>query len=487
MEKFNIFIFLIDSQKPDNLHCYGYHKETSPNIDKVAKEGVTFMNNFTCCAWTPPSHASLFTGRYYSGHQTICLGGGKTRMPEDIPTMAEALNSLGYETAAFSNNFWVNNDEGGVLRGFKDCFYPSFLRRHDRKYREIEMKLFDEMDEPERRDSGSLLTTYLVKEWLKDRIDKPFMIFINFMEVHHPYHPPEPFRSRFYPPGVDDEVAKRVPQMTGDGIWSKGFPKTPYEWLILQALLDGETAVVDNRIGLILEYLKETGIYDNTIIVITSDHGDTLWEHLKCPSHSSLYDSNIHTPLIVKGPDEYSKGEKAENITQIVDIFPTITEILKIRDSRILRSIQGTSLSSALTEEPKRTFAIAEMRNPFVGWIAECWCKAIRTMNYKYIWCSSEVIWRMAPDSPPHPQITSPHEKEELFNLQEDPLEQYNLIKCKEAPFEFSREKIAQTVKCLREKLERFLESLEIPPVRVPKEIYKKMKVWGQYQEIIPI
>jgi len=479
-EKPNVLIFLIDSQGVDNLSCYGYHRKTSPNIDKIAADGVCFLNNFTPCAWTPPSHASIMTGRYLSGHMTLNLGLRRTLMPKDIPTIAETLNAIGYKTAAFTVNMLVNNEEGGVLRGFKEVFYPSLMRRREK---EAAIKaLFEEAGEPEGRDKGSLYTVHLTKKWIEKNYDgkKPFFIFINVLEPHIPYWPGEPFRSRFLPPGVTEERAKKIPQMNSHQAWRReypwrhvekgdegefGYPRNPEDWMIMKALLDGETAQVDHRIGLLIEYLNEKGLYDDTLIMVTADHHDVLWEHkgkthpnghIEYTGHTSLYDANIHIPLVVKGySEDFPPGTYVKNMTDLTDIFSTLIDVLKIEDEKVKKSVQGYSLLSALHENPPRKFIIAEKWNPSIGLFCRSWVKAIRNLEYKYIWRSTG--------------------EEELYNVAEDPYEQENIIS-----------KMPEKSKTLQKNLERFLLSIEIPPIHLKKEAIKWMKAWGYHRQIIP-
>ena len=467
MYKPNVIIIVMDSQRVDNLSCYGYSLKTSPNIDRVAEEGVVFLNNFTPCAWTPPAHASIMTGRYYSGHQLICLGPMRSVMPSGIPTIAEVLDSLGYDTASFSNNHLLTPDEDGILRGFIECRYPAFegLRSPRNRIQDIQRRFFECIEDFEEGiDKGAANAIRVIMEWLDRRVAKeiPFFIFVNCTEPHHPYWPPQPFRRRFLLPGVDDYKARRVPQMSADGRWIPRYPKSPEEWYILKSLLDGETAALDHQLGILFNHLRELGVYDDTLIFITSDHGDVLWEHsIKYSSHKSLYDANLHVPLIVKGPREHiPAGKRVANLTQLVDIFPTILDVLGINDRKIRRSIQGYSLLLALEKEPVRKYALAEAQNPSIwpsatGPITVVWSKAIRNQEYKYIWHSDG--------------------REELYNVAEDPTEQNNIINEEKGKAE-----------ALRGELERILLSLDIPEIPINRHIYNRMIAWGYQRKIIP-
>jgi len=149
MYRSNIIIIIMDSQRVDNLSCYGYSLKTSPNIDRVAEEGVIFLNNFIPCAWTPPAHASIMTGRCYSGHQLICLGLMRSIMPREISTIAEVLGSIGYDTASFSNNHLLTPGEDGILRGFRECRYPAFegLKNPRDRIQDVQRRFFGDTED----------------------------------------------------------------------------------------------------------------------------------------------------------------------------------------------------------------------------------------------------------------------------------------------------------------------------------------------------
>jgi len=466
-ERLNVLIFLMDSQGTDNMSCYGYPKKTTPVIDDLAKKGVTFENTFTPCVWTRDSHAALFTGRFLSSFIPPML-------PESIPTISEALNSIGYKTVAFSNNSWVNNAPGGVLRGFKDVFMVHQLLKNEKK--ENINRLFEEVGEPGERDKGSLYTVHLAEKWLDENCDDKtnFFMFINVLETHWSYWPPQPFREKYLLHGVTDEMAREIPQFRWP-IRLECIPRNPWEWSVMLSLLDGETATLDHRLGLLLNYFEEKGILDNTVIIVTSDHHDVFWEHPGYEGHCSTYDVNIHIPLIIKGPSEYfPKGKRVTHITQLHDIFPTLMDLIGIKDKSIMKSIQSQSLFTAINDEPRRNFAVCERSiGPIPGApLTIPKCKAYRDPEYKYIWTFSppfEGPGRALPD--------------ELYNIVKDPLEQHNLLPSH--PGERGDPKMFKKALELRGKLEKFLSSLEVPPVHISSELARKLRAWGFIRDII--
>ncbi|RLE99138.1 MAG: hypothetical protein DRJ57_02750 [Thermoprotei archaeon] len=207
MDRPNILLIVMDTQRADNISCYGYEKRTTPHIDEIARDGAIFLNNITPGVWTLPSHASLFTGRYVSGHgaDAHC-----EYLMAEFPTMAEMLRKLGYHTVGFSNNGWVSR-RTGVARGFEE-FY--LISRRIEGRRVVEWFYVEDYFKGE-EDRGSLKTVNAAVAWLDrkwDR-DRPFFMFINFIEPHGPYWPPEPFRSRFLPPSVSEEELRRLPKL----------------------------------------------------------------------------------------------------------------------------------------------------------------------------------------------------------------------------------------------------------------------------------
>jgi len=246
------------------------------------------------------------------------------------------------------------------------------------------------------------------------------------------------------------------------------------DWEIQRSLYDGCTACLDHRIGLLRGVLEELGLLDNTLLIITGDHGDTQGEHVGHAYHSQngLWDTVIKTPLVVRLPGVFEGGQRNEELVQIVDIFPTILDLLELDEPEARKSIQGKSLLDAL-RGPVREFALAEAQTPKhvfrrvwsmypdydIRWLNES-LKAARTKKYKYIWSS---IGRDA-----------------LYDVEEDPDEQWNIIERK-------REVAAE----LQGKLEKFLMSIEqryfqdmFRPGRpnIDPKAVRRLAAWGLYQ-----
>jgi len=480
----NIVLFLMDTQRFDNMSCYGYSKKTTPSIDRIADEGAIFLNHITAGVWTLPSHASLFTGRYVSGHGADA---NFEYLAVEFLTIAEILNDLGYQTIGFSNNGWVSR-KTGIARGFQEFYMISRLIK-GRKVVEW-FYISESFEKPEEQDKGSLKTINAAISWLEKKWDrsKPFFMFINCIEPHGPYRPPEPFRSRFLPKDVTEEELKTLPPLnsTREAIDIRiGVLKlTERQWFIQKALYDGSTATLDDRIGRFYQYLEEKGLADNTIIIITSDHGDVHNEHPPhVEHHLCAYEELIHIPLIIRYPEIIPKNTKIKWLSQNVDILPTILDILGVKEGKYWKTIQGVSLLPTITRnKPVREYALTEYNS--LQMVAYTWArhpdfhvgkfyyrlKAIRNMKYKYIWYSNGI--------------------EELYDLENDPKEIKNLANEK-----------TDIVKKMRLELEKILLSIDIIDYgdkqwieeryktigeQKAKEVYTRLKIWGFYRELKP-
>ncbi len=343
-EKPNILLISIDTLRADHLSCYGYHKLTTPNIDKLASEGTIFRQNYSTGVWTPPGHASMLTGLYVSEHGVY----GERRLADDILTIATVLKENGYQTAGF-----VNNSQVGKLVGFDkghDVFVEVWKESPYKNYIDRILKggfrRFREYFGYE--DMGAKRTNKLFFNWIKciER-DKPFYCFLHYIEPHNPLNPPRPYKEKFLK-GVKQITSNVIARgqsprsnlLTRSDI--KKIKKVAYNPLIcyveditlthdeidiLKALYDGEIAYTDFIIGQLISILKNNNLYDNTMIIITSDHGEhfgeyNLWSHV-----ASLHKEILHTPLIIKYPKGVKYIKEVNEYTQLVDIFPTIMEI----------------------------------------------------------------------------------------------------------------------------------------------------------------
>ena len=430
----NIILFMMDTQGARNLSCYGYHRPTTPSIDRIAREGTLFERHFVTAPWTLPVHASLFTGRYESGHGA---GAQHEGLEPGLPSLPEVLTRGGYRTVSFANNGWaIRDDDWNPGRGFEEMHHygddsqvdPEFV--HDKSLG---------------NDANSLNQIGMAKRWIEANAlgsGQPFFMFLNNGAPHDPYVPPEPFRSRFLSEGVTfAEATRRKGNQVDSTIGAKCL--TLDEWRWQRDLYDGETACLDHRIGLFIDLLRDWGILDDTLFIVTGDHGDSQGQHVHYSYHSQngVYDATCHTPLVVRLPGVFPK-RRCKELVQIVDIFPMILDLLGLKEPEARKSIQGASLLGAL-EGPVREFAVMEAQTPIHvcrrAWTNDPECdprfafaalKAARTKRYKYVWHA--------------------YGDDLLFDVARDPDERWNIIARK-----------PEVAKKLRKKLEAFLMSIE--------------------------
>jgi arylsulfatase A-like enzyme len=290
----------MDTVRADHLSCYGYHRDTTPNIDAFAKDARLYQNVLASSSWTLPTHASMFTGLSAREHG---VNWQHRFLDERFPTLAERLTGQGYQTIGLTSNPIVSS-ELGFSRGFGsfDAFHYGAIPMHSK-----------------------------LAHWFTRQYDpqKPFFLFMNYIEAHSPYQP-SPDAIRF----ASREVWKRwleVRQfkflhdytMTGrDSLSSHDIAE-------LESLYDDELAYVDARIGEFLAFLKSSGLDDNTVVIITADHGELFGEH-HCMGHDyALYEPLVRVPLIARCPQRLAPGVE-EKLIQSHDVYPTILEMANV-------------------------------------------------------------------------------------------------------------------------------------------------------------
>ena len=293
----NVIVIIVDTLRADHLSSYGYSRDTSPFMDSLAVEGARFETAISPSSWTQPSHASMLTGRYTYEHQAET-----TPLDDTYPTIGEVMQANGYRTAAFSANTLFFTRRQGHGRGFlhfednyksvPDAFFNSSLYGFLFDFYGLR-KVLNYEGVPTRVLATDINRSAL--NWIKDG-DQPFFVFINYFDVHDPYTPPEPYRSKYgttpNPGGLVNGFLERYhPELTPEQLQSE-----------IDAY-DGSIAYVDDQIKALFNELDERGVLGNTIVIITSDHGESFGEHGILQHSASLYIDEIHVPLIVWGPN----------------------------------------------------------------------------------------------------------------------------------------------------------------------------------------
>lgn len=397
----NVLLIVMDTVRADHLSPYGYPKRTAPTLERLASEGVLFEQAISAGSWTLPSHATLFTGLYARDHHTTAAN---WKLEAGFETLAEVLGAAGYRTAGFSNNPWIS-DASGLTQGFS-----TFL------------DMWRDASRGRDGDDGATRTNELLLDWLDSAgRDRPFFVFVNFMEPHLPYAPPEAFARRFVPVGTPPDVLAELrgwqhPRELGYVLRVPGYGVTPEQFRILGALYDAEIACLDSRIDDLVRGLEARGLLESTLVIVTSDHGEHLGDHALMDHKMSLYDALIHVPLIVRYPPRIPRGVRIRGLVQTNDVFPTVLGLcgvarraprgafpLPLRDGDTVRD-------RALSEfgPPTEFLRIAAGRFPGVSFARfDRSLAAVRESRYKYIWSSDG--------------------RSELYDLANDPGEEHDL------------------------------------------------------------
>jgi len=349
----NVLVITVDTLRSDHLGAYGYDKIKTPAIDGLAKNGTLFKTAISQAPLTLPSHVSMFTSTYPPYNQI--RDNGNNKLDESAHTLAEIFNDRGYDTAAFVSTF-VLNARFGLDQGFqiyndvREVQDPNLVIRH--------------MDGERTADK----TTDQVIGWLRSKGPKPFFLWVHYYDPHTTYNPPQPFREQY--------------------------PDNPY---------DGEIAFTDSQIARLLNELRRLELTDKTLIVFASDHGESFGEHGENGHAVFVYDTTQKVPLIFSHPDLVPHKKVLEDQVRLVDVAPTILDLIKIRRPK---TFQGISLKNLLKGKPlpEALVAYAESlyANKHYKWSS---LLAYRTQEWKYI------------------HSTRP----ELFNIKEDPGELENL------------------------------------------------------------
>jgi arylsulfatase A-like enzyme len=385
----NLILIGIDSLRADHMSLYGYGRLTTPHIERFAREGVVFENTFSPHIPTTSGYGSMLTGRDCFGTNTVALR-HQGQMAEGVPTLAEVLREEGYSTASigFSGN--------PAARGFE--------RYHD-------FRAWGHWSEARLPKAGNL--DLVATEELRHMaaLGRPFFLLLRYMDPHSPYLPPPPYERMFYGGDEFDPANRSMepvfafkPLGAYQASWLPA-GVTDKDYVIAQ--YDGAVAYMDACIQNILTQVSALGLDEKTLIVLDSDHGETLYDHGCYFDHHGLYECTLRVPLVFRMPGRVPAGLRLAGCTTLMDVMPTILDILGIRTKL---EFDGQSLYGEMKGKarvPTREFYITEctwMRKH--GW---------RTPQWK-------LIHALEPDFHFKPEV-------ELYDLIADPEEANNLAR----------------------------------------------------------
>lgn len=435
----NFLIVILDSARPDWLSCYSGPDGVSPNIDRVAAEGILFEQAISPSSWTFPVMASVFTGMLpckHGGHDEHVM------LDSDYPTMAEIFERAGYDTAAFSDVPYVG-PMTKLSRGFATM---SNMRRHEVSFGH---KILKGIGRAHRTLSGKYQKTNETPvafgeamRWLESRRDrgKPFMLYLHSDETHAPFLPPKRYRRRFS--GLSARQMHAINQ--DNQLYVSGaVPMSQTDFDDLRALALAEVAYTDAWVGKLLARVQRLGLAEETAIVIAADHGDNLGEHGLLRHGMCLYDTLLRVPLILKLPG-CTEAVRVEPMVQLIDLLPTLMALASIDEPDTSREFHGRDLLVAMRTESFADFAVSELyrpdqqiwRNKVPDFLPEFRERFDRTLR-SYRTNTHKLIW-------------SSNGRHELYDLKDDPGETKNLIQTD-----------AQTAARLQSKLNHWLGSFD--------------------------
>ena len=305
----DVLLLVLDTTRADRCSFTGYARPTTPRIDEFAKDAVVFDRAWSPANWTGPAHASLFTGLSPDRHGFH--SDARPRLSATPATLAERFAAAGYATACFTNNELVA-PEFGLTRGFGEVF-PLF-RADNRKY------------------PWAAATHEAAANWAKAMHDagRPFLLFINDMEPHLPYDPPEDVAKRFIrgSPGESEvrwarSFSNRESLACNLGVMRPGDAQRA----LLSDLYDAEVATLDREVGVLLDRLRADGLLDSMVVVILGDHGESIGEHGTYDHGHGLHSQLLHVPLLVRSPGRFDGGRRVKDLVRLEDLAPTMLEL----------------------------------------------------------------------------------------------------------------------------------------------------------------
>jgi arylsulfatase A-like enzyme/Tfp pilus assembly protein PilF len=360
----NIILITLDTTRADRMGFLGSKRGLTPNLDEVASKGVVFERTYSHVPLTTASHATLLTGTYSQFNRVIDFG---IPLSPRLPYLPDLLKQNGYHTGAFVGSVILDPLDGtapGFDRGFEVYDAGFHLRRRGAdRYKTVERRAEDVVDH--------------ALGWLSHLNEPPFFLWIHLYDAHDPYDPPDVYKQKY-----------------------------------ASDLYDGEIAYVDHALGKLFTELRKHGLFDETLIAVTADHGESLGAHGENTHGVFLYDETLHVPLFIKRPLNHSAGERVSTRVRLVDIAPTLLQEAGIAAPK---EMQGESLVELMKPAPRSVMSapkaglndskdVSGDRNAYAetdyphrafGWSA---LRALRTGKYLYIQAPDRELYNQTSD-----------------------------------------------------------------------------------------
>lgn len=309
-----VILISADSLRADALSCYSRRGAVTPHIDRLASESALFRHAYSSASWTLPATTSLLTGLPTFAHQVFWM---ETRLPDEIPTVADLMAAAGYATAAVTENP-VLDPRLNLYKGFHEYAHlpKTWPWEGDAVGRQVLVRTV-----PSRYyRGGTEAVTRAATGWLERNRDRDFFLWVHYFDPHVPYGPPERFLPRGpAPPSIGNSFDQHVEVLAG----RRFLNAEERAWV--RELYLGEVRYLDEQVGILVDRLRQLGLYDDALVVLTSDHGEEFWDHGFYQHGHSMYEEVIAVPLLVKFPGARLRGSYPQRVsTQFV--MPTILE-----------------------------------------------------------------------------------------------------------------------------------------------------------------
>jgi arylsulfatase A-like enzyme len=417
----NVILIVMDTVRADHLSVYGYERDTTPNLRRFGEGATTYLRAVSAADHTLSSHATLFTGMFPASHGAHPGDPADRRRPAGgfglssaFLTLAERLSAAGYATAGVVANYGFlsggfNLDQGfdAFLVRFSRCAPPSpfpwIERLGDSGFRgRVKPRGEETYHNAERINRDALALVDRLK-----RRGQRFFLFVNYMDAHWPYAPPPPFDTRF--PGSDPGFDPSGYLTLRDSVLKGERRLTERERRHLVAQYDGGIAFLDSQLARLFDRLRQLDLYDSSLIVVTSDHGEAFGERQLLEHGTSVYQDQIHVPLLIKYPGRRDATVVRDTVST-ADVMPTVLDQLRIP---VPASIEGRSLLAA--SMPTRPIVSESYPRPY-----------FQNLGQRFQHVERAVI------EGPLKLITSTSGKRELYNLDDDPHEGRNLYEARD-------------------------------------------------------
>ncbi len=412
----NVLLIIWDTVRAHDLSAYEYRRETTPALERLAHSGVRFDQAMSTASWTLPSHASLFTGHYPNDLNANYT----TPLDDEHATLAEVMAARGYVTGGFVANFGAAGWESGLARGFTryedfpatvgQVFVSARLTRTLSRVAWLR-RLLGYHDVLGRKAAPRVSSGFL--EWQSEHSDRPFFAFLNYYDAHAPYLPPGEYATRFGGgrPGADPLL---VEQMNEESQWSPEMLQAEVD------AYDGAISYLDDQLDALLRELEQRGVLENTLVIVTSDHGEEFGEHDMLGHGDKLYSTLVRVPLVMSLPGRIPADVTVETPVSLRNIPTTVLDVIGAGPS----SFPGFALSdlwwgAAELESDPEAEPAEPVRSQEVG------LNSIVLGSYHY--------------------LVDDQGNEELFDLIRDPFEQDNLVGSSQASPVLERFRLLQS------------------------------------------